>query len=55
LGRVGTTVYASELVRALTRLREAYGDYIRVLHGFPVMTGGRTKLALGHCWKLKCG
>jgi hypothetical protein len=39
LGRVGTAVYASDLVKALTRLREAYGDSIRVLHGFLVMTG----------------
>ena len=40
LGRVGTAVYASDLVKALTRLREAYGDSIRVLHGFPVIAGG---------------
>ncbi len=40
LSRVGTSVYAADIVKALSRLREAYGDSVRGLHGFPVMAGG---------------
>jgi hypothetical protein len=40
LSRVGTAVYAADIVKALSRLREAYGDSVRGLHGFPVMAGG---------------
>jgi hypothetical protein len=40
LSRVGTAVYAADVVKALARLREAYGDSVRGLHGFPVMAGG---------------
>jgi hypothetical protein len=40
LSRVGTSVYAADIVKALSRLREAYGDSVRGLHGFPVMASG---------------
>jgi hypothetical protein len=40
LSRVRTAVYAADIVKALSRLREAYGDSVRGLHGFPVMAGG---------------
>jgi hypothetical protein len=40
LSRVGTAVYAADIVKALSRLREAYGDSVRGLHGFPVMAEG---------------
>ncbi len=40
LSRVGTSVYAADIVKVLSRLREAYGDSVRGLHGFPVMAGG---------------
>jgi hypothetical protein len=40
LSRVGTAVYAADIVKALSRLREAFGDSVRGLHGFPVMAGG---------------
>ncbi len=40
MSRVGTSVYAADIVKALSRLREAYGDSVRGLHGFPVMAGG---------------
>ncbi len=40
LSRVETAVYAADVVKALARLREAYGDSVRGLHGFPVMAGG---------------
>jgi hypothetical protein len=40
LSRVGTAVYAADIVKALSRLREADGDSVRGLHGFPVMAWG---------------
>jgi hypothetical protein len=36
----GTAVYSEDLVVALGRWREAYGDSIRVVHRFPVIAGG---------------
>jgi hypothetical protein len=42
-------VYAADIVKALSRLREAYGDSVRGLHGFPVMAGAsRTTPASEH-------
>jgi hypothetical protein len=40
LARVGTAAYAEELVRALARIRDAYANSVRIVHGFPVLIGG---------------
>jgi hypothetical protein len=40
LGRVGTAAYASDIVRAIGRVRGAYGVGVRVVHGFPLVVGG---------------
>ncbi len=40
LDRVGTAAYAEELVRALARIRDAYANYVQIVHGFPVLVGG---------------
>ncbi len=40
LARVGTATYAKELVRALARIRDAYANSVRIVHGFPVLIGG---------------
>ncbi len=40
LARVGTAAYAEELVIALVRIRDAYANYVRIVHGFPVLIGG---------------
>jgi hypothetical protein len=40
LGRVGTAAYAGDVVRAIGRIRGAYGVGVRVVHGFPLVVGG---------------
>ncbi len=40
LARVGTAAYAEELVRAIARIRDAYANSVRIVHGFPVLIGG---------------
>jgi hypothetical protein len=40
LGRCGTAAYASYIVAAFGRIREAYGGNVRVVHGFPLIGGG---------------
>ncbi len=54
LTRVGTSVYAADIVKALSRLREAYGDSVRGLHGFPVMAGGlQDRSCIRALWEVK--
>jgi hypothetical protein len=40
LGRNGTAAYAGDIVAAMSRIREAYGRNVRVVHGFPVIGRG---------------
>jgi hypothetical protein len=40
LGRSGTAAYAGDIVAAMSRIREAYGRSVRVVHGFPLIGGG---------------
>jgi hypothetical protein len=40
LGRSGMAAYAGDVVAAMSRIREAYGRNVRVVHGFPVIGGG---------------
>jgi hypothetical protein len=40
LARIGTAAYAEEVVRAFARIRDAYANSVRVVHGFPVLVRG---------------
>ncbi len=40
LAGIGTAAYAEEVVRAFARIREAYTNSVRVVHGFPILVRG---------------
>jgi hypothetical protein len=40
LGRSGTAAYAGDIVAAMSRIREVDGRNVRVVHGFPMISGG---------------
>jgi len=40
LARIGTAAYAEEVVRAFARIRDAYANSVRVVHGFPILIRG---------------